>query len=79
MVSKPKSRTFIVLHRGRSHHGGFTVLGRYQVGARNEQEAEALVRTVVGKHAKVKVYFEDKTKKVQHGVVIEERRLHPKD
>lgn len=72
MASKPKAKTFIVHHRGQAQHGGFTILGRYQVGARNEKEAESLLREVVGKHAKVKVYYEDKTKRISHGIVIKE-------
>lgn len=74
MASKPKSRTFIVHHRGQAHHGGFTVLGRYRIGARNEKEAESLLKDVVGKHAKVKVYYEDKNLKTPHGEVICEVR-----
>ena len=72
MASKPKSKTYIVHHRGQAHHGGYTVLGRYKVGARNEKEAEELLRGVVGKHAKVKVYYEDKKSSISHGMVIRE-------
>lgn len=69
MASKPKCKTYIVLHRGQASHGGYTTLGRYIVGARNEKEAESLLRGSVGKHAKVSVYYEDKHKKVSHGTV----------
>ncbi|PLS19430.1 hypothetical protein CVD28_03165 [Bacillus sp. M6-12] len=72
MASKPKSRTFIVHHRGQANHGGYTVLGRYKVGARNEKEAEELLRGEVGKHAKTKVYYEDEKSFMPHGVVIRE-------
>lgn len=72
MASKPKAKTFIVHHRGQAQHGGYTVLGRYQVGARNEKEAESLLRKVVGKHAKVHVYYEDKGKQIPHGIVVRE-------
>lgn len=72
MVSKPKAKTFIVHHRGQAHHGGYTVLGRYRVGARNEKEAIELVRKEVGKHAKVRVYYEEKSKMLSHGIVVRE-------
>lgn len=72
MASKPKQRTFIVLHRGQSEHGIFTTLGRYRVGARNEKEAEDLVKAEVGKHIKVKVYYEEKRNLLSHGLVIKE-------
>lgn len=72
MASKPKSKTFIVQHRGRIQNSCM-ILGSYIVGARNAQEAEELLRNVIGKHAKVKVYYEDKNKVVPHGSV--ERRV----
>lgn len=72
LASKPKSKTYIVHHRGQAHHGGYTVLGRYKVGARNEKEAESLLRDHVGKHAKVQVYYEEKVKVVPHGTVIKD-------
>jgi hypothetical protein len=72
MASKPKTKNYIVHHRGQAHHGGYTVLGRYKVGARNEKEAEDLLKEVVGKHAKVKVYYEVKNILLSHGVVIKE-------
>ncbi|MFF2531310.1 hypothetical protein ACFVS2_20620 [Brevibacillus sp. NPDC058079] len=72
MASKPKSKTYIVHHRGQAHHGGYTVLGRYKIGARNEKEAESLLRNVVGKHAKVKVYYEEKNEDIPHGNVTRE-------
>lgn len=72
MSSKPKEKTYIVHHRGQANHGGYTVLGRYKVGARNEKEAESLLRKVVGKHAKVVVYYENQKDLVSHGTVIKE-------
>lgn len=72
MASKPKAKTYIVHHRGRANHGGFTVLGRYKIGARNEKEAEKLLRGIVGKHTKVNVYYEEKNKLVPHGTIIKE-------
>jgi hypothetical protein len=72
MSSKPKSKTYIVHHRGQAHHGGYTVLGRYKIGARNVKEAESLLRTVVGKHAKVAVYYEETKSLVSHGTIIKE-------
>lgn len=74
MASKPKAKTYIVHHRGQANHGGYTVLGRYRIGARNEKEAEELLRETVGKHAKVKMYYEEKNKEkaVSHGIVIKE-------
>jgi hypothetical protein len=72
MGSKPKSKTYIVHHRGQAEHGGYTILGRYKIGARNEMEAEDLLRGTVGKHAKVKVYYEEKEKVTSHGIVIRE-------
>lgn len=72
MASKPKTKTYIVHHRGQASHGGYTVLGRYKIGARNEKEAENFLKEVVGKHAKVKVYYEDKQGILSHGMVIRE-------
>ncbi|MGX5609931.1 hypothetical protein ACWKTZ_26540 [Bacillus cereus] len=72
MASKPKAKTYIVHHRGQASHGGYTVLGRYKIGARNEKEAENFLKEVVGKHDKVKVYYEDKKEIVSHGIVIRE-------
>lgn len=73
MASKPKrSKTYIIHHRGQANHGGYTVLGRYRIGAKNEKEAEELLRGKVGKHAKVKVYYEEKEKLVSHGIIIRE-------
>lgn len=73
MASKPKSKTYIVLHNGLNERGIVTTFGRYRVGARNPKEAETLVREVVGKHAKVKVYYEDKSVKTSHGIVVRDR------
>jgi len=72
LASKPKSKTYIVHHRGQTIHGLYGVLGRYRVSARNEKEAEELLKGVVGKHAKVKVYYEDKKTHMIHGQVIRE-------
>lgn len=73
MSSKPKrTKTFIVHHRGQASHGGYTVLGRYKVGAKSKEQAEELLRQEVGKHCKVKVYYEDKDGVMPHGVVIRE-------
>lgn len=72
MASKPKTKTFILLHRGQAHHGGYTVLGRYKVGARNPKEAEQFLREVIGKHVKIQVYYEDKKVKLTHGEVVKE-------
>lgn len=72
MASKPKNvRVFIVHHNGRKN-GGCVCLGRYKIGARNETEAETLLREVVGKHAKVKVYYEDLKSYMPYGNVIKE-------
>lgn len=72
MASKPKSNTYIVHHRGHTRDGGYTVLGRYKVGARNEKEAEDFLRKIVGKHTKVKVYYKDESSNIPHGTVIKE-------
>ncbi|ADO59992.1 hypothetical protein SKN87_26240 (plasmid) [Paenibacillus polymyxa] len=72
MSSKPKTKTYIVHHRGQVIHGGYTVLGRYKIGARNEKEAKQFLREKVGKHTKVKVYYEDKNSVVSHGSVVKE-------
>lgn len=60
MASQAKAKTYVVHHRGRADHGGFTVLGRYLVGAKNQKEAEQLLRDTLGKHVKVAVYYEVK-------------------
>lgn len=39
---------------------GATTMGRFRVGAKNEKEAEQLVRDKVGKHIKCNVYYEEK-------------------
>ncbi|MEK3955647.1 MULTISPECIES: hypothetical protein [unclassified Psychrobacillus] len=70
MASKPKEKAYILHHRGRTDSGGCMVLGRYKVGARNEKEAVALVKVVVGKHAKIRVYYEDKNSFMSHGIVV---------
>lgn len=72
MASKPKSKTYIVHHRGQANNGGYTVLGRYKIGARSPREAEGLLRKVVGKHAKVCVYYEDKNVLLSCGTVIKD-------
>ncbi|MFE8701180.1 hypothetical protein ACFYKX_11295 [Cytobacillus sp. FJAT-54145] len=71
MASKPKSRTFIVLRRGR-RNGRCMGMGRFKVGARHAKEAIQLVQGVVGKHTKLRVYYEDPTKFMPHGIVIRE-------
>jgi len=73
MASKPKNvKTYIVHHRGQASHGGYTILGRYRIGAKNEKQAEDLLRDVVGKHAKVKVYYEETKNLLAHGVIVKE-------
>jgi hypothetical protein len=74
VASKPKSKTYIVHHNGQAHHGGYTTLARYKVGARNEDEAVQMVRGIVGKHVKVRVYYEEKENLVSHGTVILESK-----
>lgn len=64
MASKPKSRTFIVHYRV-----GSMAKARYRIGARNEKEAEELLRNLLGKHITAKVYYEDKNKITAHGLV----------
>ncbi|MEH6848185.1 hypothetical protein [Bacillus thuringiensis] len=75
MVSKPKSKTFVVHHRGQASHGGYTILGGYRVGARNEKEAEDFVKNKIGKHAKVKTYRQLEENTVPHGDVVERYKL----
>lgn len=73
MASKPKrTKTFVVHHRGRSNSGGCLTFGRYLVGAKNEEEAEAILREKVGKHSKVRVYYEEKKKLLPYREVIRE-------
>jgi hypothetical protein len=67
MASKPKSRTYIVHHRV-----GSLAMGRYQIGARNAEEAEKMLRDKLGKHITAKVYYEDKNKSIPYGTVIKE-------
>lgn len=71
MASKPKTKTFSVKHRGQTHSGYYGVLGVYRVGARNEKEAEKIVKTVVGKHAKTVVFFQPRGEPIPHGEIIE--------
>lgn len=56
MPSKPKSKLYCVTHRGRAHHGGFTILAQYMVSARNEKEAVQFVGRKVGKHKKLTAF-----------------------
>lgn len=73
MASSPKNvKAFIVLHKGMTYHSGCTTLGRYCVGAKNEKEAEQFVRDEIGKHHKVRVYYEDKNRFMPYGMVIRE-------
>lgn len=72
MSSKPKTKTYIVLHfSGSTPNGNHTNIatGRYRVGARNEKEAEELTRTKVGKFARCRVYYQDKYNDMKHGQV----------
>jgi 2'-5' RNA ligase len=68
MSSKPKSKTFIMHEMGSFRQ--LTVKGRYKVGARNEKEAEELLRSVLGKPTSVRVYYEEKGALVPHGTVM---------
>lgn len=72
MVRKKNGKTYIVHHRGRASHGGFTVLGRYRVGAKSEKNAEDLLRQEIGKHCNVKVYYEKKEDLLPIGRVVRE-------
>lgn len=67
MASKAKIKNYIV------HHNGYCrCLGRYRIGAKNEKEAESLLRNLVGKHEKVRVYFELNTITLKRGEIIKE-------
>ncbi|MGH0950769.1 hypothetical protein [Bacillus mycoides] len=79
MASKPKSKTFVVHHRGRASHGGCTILGSYRVGARNEKEAEGFVKQVIGKHAKVKTFRKLEENSVPYGNVVRRYSIHPEE
>lgn len=72
MASKPKTKTYYVLHRGMCSLGYYTRLAGYRVGARNEKEAITLVKEVAGKHAKLKAHLSNHGESVSHGEVIEE-------
>ena len=56
---KKEPSTYIVLHRGRTAKRGCTVLGRYRVGAKNEEEALKFVKAIAGKHIKAEVYYKE--------------------
>lgn len=72
MASKPKTKTFYVLHRGKCSLGYYTRLAGYRVGARNEKEAVSMVKAVAGKHAKLKAHLDNRRESVAHGEVVEE-------
>ncbi|PER55857.1 hypothetical protein CN495_08890 [Bacillus thuringiensis] len=72
MGRKKGVQTFIVHHRGRASHGGFTVIGRYRVGAKNEKNAEELLREEIGKHNKVSTYYADGKNDLKYGEVVRE-------
>lgn len=52
------------------HRENNMVKGRYLIGARNPQEAEQFLRDLLGKHVKVKTYYEDPNVSMPHGTVI---------
>jgi hypothetical protein len=70
MVSKPKLSNYIVLQYGT--YGQPTVVRRYRVGARNEAEAEQLLRNRLGKHVQVKVYYKHQDVTLLHGTIIDD-------
>lgn len=68
MASKVKRYNhYIVLRRNRSQ-AGYMISGRYIVAAKNEKEAEQLVRNQIGKHTDVKTYYQIKEDKIQEYV-----------
>ena len=70
MSSKPKSKVYIVLQGG--NFGQPRTIGRYRVGARNEREAEEILRDHLGKHIKARTYYEVKDAFMPHGMVIDD-------
>lgn len=70
MSSKPKSKTFVLIHGG--NYGEPHAKARYLVGAKNEKEAEEILKKKIGKHAKVNVYYKDENNRVKYGEVIKE-------
>lgn len=82
MASKVKKYNhYIVLHSGKTKAMGCTILGRYIVAAKNEKEAEGFVRNHIGKHVKVRTYYQIKEDKVQEYVNLRynKDRLNYKD
>jgi hypothetical protein len=73
MASKVKnSKVYIVLQGG--NYGQPTTIGRYRVGAKNEREAEEILRNHLGKHIKARTYYEVKDAFMPHGMVIDDRK-----
>lgn len=70
MSNKLKCKTFIVHQNGT--YGQPTVIGRFRVGAKNEKDAERILRLKIGKHTKVRTYYEEKKDLLPYGVVIKE-------
>lgn len=68
MSSKVKDCKAYIVH----HNSYKRCIGRYCVGAKNEKEAEEFLRNEIGKHEKVKVYYEDKNRYMPYGMVIKE-------
>lgn len=69
MASKTKnSKTYVVHQNGNFRER--TVIGRFLVGAKNPKQAEEFLRDTIGKHTKVRVYYEEKNKLVSYGEVI---------
>lgn len=75
MGSKPKTKTYIVLHfSGSTPNGNHTNIatGRYRVGARNEKEAEEFLRKKVGKHTRCRVYYQDDINDMAYAQVVDD-------
>jgi len=71
MASKPKRSKTYILHE-LATGGRFRVIGRYRVGAKNEEQAKEFLRGKIGKHKKVRVYYEEKNESnfIEHGTVM---------
>lgn len=72
MSSQVKRWKTYVMHSGSRYTYSRHPLERWRVGARDEKEAMALLRGVVGKHVKVRIYYEEKEKLLPHGVVVKD-------
>ena len=66
-----KSKTYVVLVN--EYINGVVCTSRYSVGAKNKAEAEIILKNKIGKHKKVRTYFEKEINSLKYGEVLKEK------